>query len=72
MASWISINGLGPLWNVLVPMVAAMDPEDQATKDTQTMVDNGLVLLSKMWKRFHNFVLIYKAAPLLLEFLANN
>ena len=46
--------------------------EDKTTKDAKdlkTMIDNGIELIVKMWKRFHNYVIMSKAAPVLTGFL---
>ena len=64
------MNALGPIVNILEPMYEAI--EDKTTKDAKdlkTMIDNGIELIVKMWKRFHNYVIMSKAAPVLTGFL---
>ena len=66
----IAVNALGPIVNILEPMYEAI--EDKTTKDAKdlkTMIDNGIELIVKMWKRFHNYVIMSKAAPVLTGFL---
>ncbi len=66
----IAVNALGPIVNILEPMYEAI--EDKTTKDAKdlkTMIDNGIELIVKMWKRFHNYVIMSKAAPVLTDFL---
>jgi hypothetical protein len=67
----IVVNALGPVVNVLEPMYEAMeDKTTQHAKDLKTMIDGAIQLCIKMWSRFHNFVLTYKAAPVLTAFLS--
>ena len=48
---------------------ALEDKTTQDAKDLKVMIDNGISLVVKMWKRFHNYVIMSKAAPVLTAFL---